>query len=128
MPPTAALSTCSSTTPLSPDPTPPSPYYPAPDPSPWLRPDVLHVLTTPDGGRIDPADIARCYGREFPPVHPSRPSPTPSRQPLTSRRPRTPQRRALISAHTCSNTATIGADRLLVLPRSDHFQPVGEIQ
>lgn len=49
-------------------------------PSPWSRPDVLHVLRRPDGTYLDTTTLALCYGHTFPPpipLQPPAPVPTP---------------------------------------------------
>ncbi|TDV57283.1 P-loop NTPase fold protein [Actinophytocola oryzae] len=40
---------------------------PADTSAPWQRPDVRELLTSEYGERISPEEIARCYGRTFPP-------------------------------------------------------------
>jgi hypothetical protein len=38
------------------------------EPSLWLRPDVLAVLTRANGTLVPPQSIARCYGKTYPPA------------------------------------------------------------
>jgi hypothetical protein len=54
--------------------------------SPWLRPDVQQLLRSTTGDAIDPAAIASCYGRDYPPPVPTTttpPQPSPNGQTTT---------------------------------------------